>query len=113
MTRKLDWRKAEGNRLLPQVLIGGFIAVISGLFFFAIYPTSGATEFIGTVRAIAPSFQDGPNLTIATVDLDNGTQVVAQASPHVATIFAGDRVRIERHEGLFGNPVIIVTEKIK
>ena len=113
MTRKLDWRKAEDNRILPQVLVGGLIAVLSGLFFFSIYPTSGPTEFIGTVRAIAPSFQDGPNLTVATVELDDGTQVVAQAGPHVATVFAGDRVRIERHEGLLGNPVIIVTEKIR
>ena len=81
MTRKLDWRKAEDNRVLPQVLVGGLIAVLSGLFFFSIYPTSGPTEFIGTVRAIAPSFQDGPNLTVATVELDDGTQVVAQAGP--------------------------------
>ena len=113
MQRKLNWRKFERDRIVPQVVVGVIVAVIAGLLCFVFFPTSGGKESSGIVLATSPLFQEGPNLTMATVELDDGTRVVAQASPNVAAIFAGDRVLVERHEGLLGKPVIIVTQKVE
>ena len=113
MQRQLDWRKFERDRIAPQVVLGVVVAVIAALLCFVLFPTSGGEEMSGTVRATAPLFQEGPNLTLATIELDDGTQVVAKASPNVAPIFPGDRVLLERHEGLLGKPVIIVTQKVQ